>query len=87
MTQPASLFFVKRHQNSDHAMKRGQGIANAHAYANRQTAWLCTEVPQTTHGFSHNTKSRLVFVRARLTIATDAQHDQSRIEVKQGVRA
>ena len=67
-------------------MKRGQGVANTHPNSNRQTSWFGTEVAQASHRFSDNAKARLVFVRTRLTITTDAQHDQTWVECKQDFR-
>ena len=79
----AGLAFVQRQQDADHAVQRGQRVADAHAHAHRHAAGLGGQVAQAAHGLGHNAEAGFVAVRPCLAVAADAQHDQARIELQQ----
>ena len=78
----ASMHFavVERHQNTDHAVQGGQGVANRHAHTHRHAARLSRKVPQTPHGLTNDAKPGHVSIGPRLPIARDAQHHQARVD-------
>ena len=63
-------------QHTDHAVQRGQRVAQAHARAHRHPAGLAHQVAQAAHRFGHHCEAGQVAVRAGLAVAADAQHDQ-----------
>jgi hypothetical protein len=70
---------AQRQQHADHAVQRGQRVADAHAHAHRHAAGLARQVAQPAHGLGHHAEAGLVAVGAGLAVAADAQHDQARV--------
>jgi len=81
------LAVVQRSQDADHAMQRGEGIADRHAAAHRHPPRLAGEVAQAAHRLADHAEARQVAVRAGLAITRDAQHDEARIQLRQHIPA
>ena len=76
---------IKRHQDPDHTVQRRQGVADADPRANRRLAGHPRDVPQTAHRLGDDAEPSQVSHRAGLAVARDAQHDQPRVELGQGL--
>ena len=81
------LAMAQRRQHADHAVQRGQRVADRDAHAHRHPTGLGREVTQTTHRLAEHAEAGLARIRAGLPEARDAQHDQPGIERVQRVPA
>ena len=78
---------MQRHQRADHAVQRGERIADADVHAHRRPVGEARDVAHATHRFADRAEARPVAVRAGLAEAGQTNHDQSRVDGRERVVA
>ena len=78
---------MQRHQRADHAVQRGERVADADVHAHRRTVRKTGDVAHAAHRFADRAETGLVAVRPGLAEAGQAHHDQSRVGRRERVVA
>ncbi len=74
---------IERREHADHAMQRGERIADRDTAAHGHAAGLAGQMPQPAHCLADRAKSGQIPVRTRLAVPGNAQHDEPRVEFGQ----
>ena len=71
---------MQRHQRADHAVQRGDGVADRDADAHRRPVGIAGDVAQPAHGLADGAEAGPVAVRPGLAETGEPHHDQPGIE-------
>src|SRR4030095_8838408 len=71
---------LQREHRTDHAIERGERVADRDTDARRRPVRRAGDVAQPAHRFANDAETRALMVRTGLSVTGDANHDQSGVD-------